>query len=203
VDVEVVSKFIAPLLQTLAIGVTAYYASRGLYTWREQLIGKRRLEVAEETLLATYKARDALGYIRNPGAWGGEGKSRKRDSSEPETLADQRDTYFVPLERVQKASDDFAQFQKVSLLCEVYFGPDAGKPFAEVMSVRWKVTGAARMLINTVGGRIAPELRETWEASIWAGAASPDPLAEAVDSAVREIEALCRPYLRSGNKPCQ
>lgn len=194
------TQFIALLLQTVAILITAYFASRGLHAWREQQIGKRKVEVAEEALLATYKVRDALGFIRSPGAFGTEGKSRKRDASEKESAAVQRDMYFVPLERVQNVSDEFAQFQKARLLCEVYFGSDARKPFDAVMSVRWKVIVAARMLISTVGEGIAPKLREEWEERIWAGfsGSGSDPLAEAVDSAVRDIEALCRPRLKSG-----
>ncbi len=197
-DLDLVSKFFAPVIQTIAIGVTAYFASRGLHAWREQLIGKRKLEVAEETLIATYKVRDALDHIRNPGSLG-EGKTRKRDPSEPDNLGRLRDTYFVPLERIQATSDDFAQFQKARLLCEVYFGPEAGKPFGEVMKVRWKIVVSARMLIDTVGHeRVDPKLHERWEADIWAGAGDPDPLAESVDSAVREIEILCRPNLMGG-----
>ena len=55
-------------------------------------------------------------------------------------------------------------------------------------------------MIDTVGQRVDPKLQQGWEASIWAGASSPDadPLAGAVDSAVLEIESLCRPHLRSG-----
>ena len=193
---------IAPIIQTFAIAITAYYASRGLRAWRWQLIGKRKIEIAEETLVATYKVRSLFYYIRSPGAFGGEGTSRKRADDEKPGLASLKDSYFVPIERIQKTSDDFARLEKARLLCEVYFGARAGDPFDVIMRLNRKVAVSAQMLLVTVGeGLDSSTNRERWEADIWHGASSQgtDPIEAAVDAAVVEIEALCRPHLKSAD----
>ena len=59
----------AAVVQAIAVVVTACFASLGLNAWRRQLVGKRRLEVAEEMLLAAYKAENNLRHVRNPTTW--------------------------------------------------------------------------------------------------------------------------------------
>ena len=50
-NVEDIVKFGAPGLQAVSIALTAYFASRGLNAWRQQLAGKRRFDLAEEILI--------------------------------------------------------------------------------------------------------------------------------------------------------
>lgn len=139
-----------PVLQAVSVAATAVFAILGLRAWRRQLIGRRKIEIAEGTLLAAYKVKEAVAYIRNPGALVG-ASTRQRQPDEPEGLARLRDTYFVPLERMQKTSGDFAEFEKMQLLCQVYFGPAAGDPFERVKKARHTVWVAATMLLQTAG----------------------------------------------------
>ena len=60
-NLEEIVKVGAPALQAASIAVTAYFASRGLNAWRQQLAGKRRFELAEEILVATYKVQTWTG----------------------------------------------------------------------------------------------------------------------------------------------
>ena len=41
------------------------------------------------------------------------------------------------------------------------------------------------------------KLRQEWQAAIWAGAAQPDPIADAVSAAQRDLEAILTPHLRA------
>lgn len=50
-------KIAATVLQAVAVVVTAIFASKGLAAWRRQQLGKRRIALAEEVLVAVYKAR--------------------------------------------------------------------------------------------------------------------------------------------------
>jgi hypothetical protein len=104
--------FAPPVLQAASVAVTAVFAVIGLRAWRRQLLGRRKIEIAEGTLLAAYKIKEAMAYIRNPGAFVG-GSTRPRQADEPEGLASLRDSYFVPLERMQKTSGDFDEFEKM------------------------------------------------------------------------------------------
>lgn len=113
--------FAPPVLQAVSVAVTAVFAILGLRAWRRQLLGRRKIEIAEGTLFAAYKIKEAMSYIRGPGLVGG--STRPRQPDEPEGLASRRGSYFVPLERMQKASGDFAEFEKMKLLCQVLLRP--------------------------------------------------------------------------------
>src|SRR5712691_9185860 len=106
--IEEIIKITATVLQAAAVIVTAIFASLGLRAWRAQLIGKRKFEIAEASLLAAYKVKNAMSYIRNSGSFGGEGRTRPRAETEGEDLARAKDVYFAPIERMQKTNDDFS-----------------------------------------------------------------------------------------------
>jgi hypothetical protein len=52
---------ISGLMQHLDL-VTGVVAIRGLSAWRQQMIGKRKAELAEQVLVGFYAARDTLKY---------------------------------------------------------------------------------------------------------------------------------------------
>ena len=190
------------VFQAVAVVVTAYFASKSLNAWRRQSLGKRRIEVAEEMLVAAYRAQSAIEWIRNPGAFGDEGSSRPRGSSEPDEMTKLRDSYFVPLERIQKQNEELAQFSKVRVLAQVYFGPSAIKPIDEVMKSLRQVALSARMLISTMeqrrgfGGEKMARQTERWEGDIWGTGDEKDEIANRVKIAMGEIEELCRSHLK-------
>ena len=145
-----------------------------------------------------------MSYIRNPGALVG-ATTRQRQPDESDSLARLRDTYFVPLERMQKTSGDFAEFEKMQLLCQVYFGPEAGEPFERVKKARHTVWVGATMLLQTAGehgmdSESNRKLVAKWYSHIWEGYGAegqqPDELSDAVNRAVADIEAMCRPHLK-------
>lgn len=184
------------IIQVVAVAVTGYFASRGLNTWRHQLLGKRRLEVAEEMLLAAYKAQSTLLHVRNPMTFG-EGKSRPRDKDERPAQGDLKDMYFAPLARMQKLDDDFAQWSKVRFLADAYFGQDAAAPLDTIRRAYATVAIAGRMLLEMVGD-VAPNdpSKKQWEAEIWNTQQPDDPITTSVAAAVRQVELVCRPHLR-------
>lgn len=188
------------VFQATAIGVTAYFASKSLNVWRRQLLGKRRIEVAEEVLVATYRVQSAINWIRNSGSFGNEGGSRPRGPSEPDEMTATRDAYFIPFERMRNQDGELAQFQKVKVLAQVYFGPAAVSPFEAVIKSVNQVAIAARMLISSVEQRRGPgwermsAMVERWEREIWG--ADDDEITKRVEKAVAEIEELCRSQLK-------
>lgn len=81
------------VIQAIAIATTAAFAVAGLRAWRRELVGRRKFEIAEQTLSAFVEARDALAYVRSPLVYRGEGRSRPRDSGilDSEALESKRD----------------------------------------------------------------------------------------------------------------
>jgi hypothetical protein len=202
VSIDELVKVAAPVLQALSIAVTAGFAVAGLNAWRRQLVGKRRIEIAEETLFAVYKVRDAFPFFRSPGVpFASEGSTRPgRGENESAGIASMRDAYFVPIERLQdtRIADAFAQLSKAALLCETYFGTANTKPFHEILRARNRVLVGAQMLMRTSGDSATDRnLVRKWETDIWAGVGEPDDIAAIVERSVGEIEAMCRPLLKA------
>jgi hypothetical protein len=155
-------RYAPSILQAVSITVTALFAIAGLRAWKRQIIGKRRIEVAEEALLAAYKARNAMSYVRNPASFGGEGATRPRREGEDQGIAMARDAEFAPLERLQKANADFAELEKTRLLCEVHFGPEAAEPFNAILESRNAVWIAASTLVGYTEHQRELHLGELW-----------------------------------------
>jgi hypothetical protein len=189
---------IAIIIQAAAIGVTAYFASRSLRAWRAQLVGKRRFEIAEDTLVAAYKARDAIVWIRNPAVWSNEKIDRPAEPGETEGQKQMRDTYFVHLKRIKDTADEFSQLGKMRQLCKVFFGDEAASAIDVFFEVRNDVALAANMLIDQVGEPIPKESREFFaelKMKIWGTGGPKDELRPKIDAALETLSRICREHL--------
>jgi hypothetical protein len=188
----------AVILQAVAIIVTAGFAIAGLHSWRRQTLGKRKVEVAEETLVIAHKIRNAIAYARLPVHGPEEGRTRPQRGDDG-AFQKVRNSYFVPVERLRAYDDDFAKLERQRLLCETYFGAEAGKPLIELADVRRRILAAARGLLSLPVARPLNDREvasvDRWEALIWDYGEQSDELAAAVDRAVEEVEAICKPHL--------
>ena len=115
-------KMLPSVIQAVSVMVTAFFASKSLNAWRKQLVAKRRFEISEDTIVAAYKARDALNWIRSPAVWSSEKIDRKPEEYETESQKSMRDTYFAPIKRIHETAEDFAQLGKMRHLCQAHFG---------------------------------------------------------------------------------
>jgi hypothetical protein len=196
VSIDQIISVAATVLQALSIAVAAVFAVLGLDAWRRQLVGKRKFELAEEILVTVYKMKNELSFVRNPGAFVGEGKSRPRAAGEPDKWTDQRDTYFVPLQRMRDLTGEFAQFSRMQALADIYFGPEAAKSIDDLRRAFNHVAIAAGMLIRTAGENATHDQVSRWEATIWEGAGEDDKIAMTAEASVSQIDAICRPHLK-------
>jgi hypothetical protein len=172
----------------------------GLVSWRIQLIGKRRTEIAEEALLAFAKAIDALSSIRAPMSFAGEHKEMRKELGEPEDVEMPGETYRIILWRLHKHSASFVELRRLQLLCKYHFGERAKASFDKIFEARRKVQVAASMGSISVGEQLSPEgmkRRQEWHAAMWAGAEEPDKITEAVNAAQGDLEELLTPHLRA------
>jgi hypothetical protein len=190
--------------QAVALGGTAMMGWRGITAWREQLVGKRHIEIAEQALLATYRIRDIFEFIRSPVTGSYEAKSRTRDKRESVHKSTLLDSYFVPIERVNDAAEAFAEFQIARLLCQVHFGPRSVEPFDRIMALRARVLAAATKLRDSVREREQGEWKDAdlvrqWEGAIW-NEGDADEITPIIDAAVADIEQLCGRHLRADSR---
>lgn len=188
------------IIQAISIAITAYFAVRSLRAWRIQLVGKRRFEVAEQTIVAAYKAKEALSWIRSPLSWSTEAKERPREKDEVDSQSRQRDAYFVPFKRMKDTADDFAELQKVRLLCKVHFGEEAVKQIDILFRARTEVRVAAETLSDAVGQdhyeRAKPDFYKECRRKIWAAEDDKDLLTKSINAALDALEKLLTPFLK-------
>ena len=184
---------------TAIVGV--YVAKRGLDKWHIETIGKRKTELAEQSLVAFYEARDAIKWALSRGSFGGEGESRKALPDESSRQTEQRNVYFLPIERLNRDRELFARLRALRYPFIAYFGKDAGLPFNSIHEVHVDITTTASVLIQmtnsdgTTGTFGSGNVGAEMEQKLWAVPGKPDSIGEKVDLAIQMLESICKPVL--------
>lgn len=166
---------------------------QGLLSWR------RRNELAEQTLIAFYEARDALHFARISAFFQGEGKSRHVVAGESDTVREKRETYFIPIERLNNEKAVFARLQSLRQAFAAHFGEEAARPFALILGERQAIVSTATICIDMVNDYDHPTGARNWEALHetlgWSPSPRPDKTDARIADAVASIEAICKPVL--------
>ena len=183
---------------TAIVGVC--FAKRGLDKWHAETIGKRKAELAEQALMAFYEARDVFVWVRSPGMFGGEGSTRQSISGETERQRSERNTYFIPLERLTREADLFARLQALRYSFAAYFGPKAVPPFQAIRNAQAEISSTVGVLMQMIDeegstGQFRQDNVEPLKATLWGAPQRPDKFDESIAEAVRQIENLCKPVL--------
>ncbi|VAX19940.1 hypothetical protein MNBD_NITROSPINAE03-974 [hydrothermal vent metagenome] len=118
-----------PAIATGAAALAAYYSYCGLETWRKELKGKKKFDVAEETLVLVYQARRAISYMRSPLGFSGEGSTRDQNQNEANDEKEIWDSAYVPHERFNKNKETFSKLDVMKYRFEVLFGKELTPPF--------------------------------------------------------------------------
>ena len=170
----------------------------GFQRWREQRWIERREHLAEQVLADFYDVRNVFPWIRSPGTYGGEGETRPRPKEEPPDLERLRNTYFIPIERMQAQKELFSRLDAARFRFMALFGVEAAKPFETIGKVRSDIQFAAHMLIETADQDQDDTTKDN-RATIW-WRSDEDEVTKAIDDAVVQVEAICRPILGSESR---
>lgn len=100
---------------------------------------KRKTELAEQGLTAFYEARDVFLWVRSPGIFAAEGTSRTPAPEETPTQQENRNTYFIPIERLTREKTLFAKIQTLRYAFAAHFGDSAIEPFNAISGVRTQI----------------------------------------------------------------
>ncbi len=172
---------------------------RSLNAWHSETVGKRKMELAEQALADFYEAREIIEGARTSVSFGDEGSSRQKGDWETEEDTRTLNAYYVPAERLAKASEFFAQLMSRRYRFLALFGQGAVKPYDELFSIRREILLAVRMLFATHRQRregTLPKDRKKWEETIgWVS--EDDQICNRLASAVEEIEKICRPTIHN------
>lgn len=196
--------WIPDLLQFLTVLAPVVVAFYGIKAWRQEIVGRRKIELAETVLAAVYEFKDIMRTVRSVGSYDGEVQTRIKHN--PETIEQTRvlDTFYAPLERIDRHSEFFSSLRSKEYQFRAYFGDSGKKPFDNLKLVHDRVLTAARQLlqdsIHQTATRLPSTKRHELERIIW-NLDHEDELTIIIDTAVTEIEEICKPVLlRSGNK---
>lgn len=137
---------IADILESISIIVAAIAIVIGLYKWRTEYLGKRKIELAEEVLALFYEIRDIIKYIRNPFSHAGEGSTRKASEHETPSQRKVYDRVYVLFERYDKHKEKFGKLQSLKYRYWAYFGEKSIEPFNELNNIMNELFASAESL---------------------------------------------------------
>ena len=122
---------LATITQTLAIVSACWAIISGVGAWKREFIGKRKIELAEETLSAFFEIKDAIAFIRNPWSSGNEGTTRQRATYETEPETQLLNRGYIVFERYESKKDVFVRFNTLKYKFMAVFGTDTENIFKE------------------------------------------------------------------------
>lgn len=159
---------------------------------------RRKVELAEQALALIYEAREVIVAARSPGMREGEGQTRKRPPLEPDDLAKRRDTYFVPIERLNREREVFGRLQALKYPFAAYFGADQAVPLHTMLQVQHEIASASAILIQMASSelRFGPRPDNNLTSTAFASGSDPDPIMVKVNQAVANMEEACESVLR-------
>jgi len=194
------------VLNQISLFIGIWVAIYSIDAWRREHVGRRRMELAEDTLALFYEAADAIRHIRSPVGYGHETERVERAERESDEQFEARKTASVVFYRYDQHRELFNRIHATRYRFLALFGAEAAKPFEELHEVTRKIIVAARLLAHDWGrSYFRDEAQEEQhsqrvrdqEAIFWEGMAEYDPIAPKMEELIRDIEITCRGVLES------
>lgn len=191
-------------IATIIASVAVVY---GIKTWHKEFIGKRQIELAEDTLTLFYEARDAIQDIRSMFGYSGEGKTREPGPDESADEKGIRDQAFVTWERFNAKRTVFSQIQTIQHRFMARIGKEHSQPFDNILKIINEILHASQFVgeynIDIHHGRVLPDSEEIegikpYRRIIRWDKREDDPTHMKVKEAIEEIESVCKQII---NKP--
>lgn len=188
-------------LKQISVLIAAWVALYGIDSWRREHSGKRRLELAEDSLALFYEAADAIKHIRAPFSFFSETDTIERGERESEEQFQARKNASVVFVRYNGYQELFSKLHASRYRFMAQIGKDEAKPFDDLRSVVNEITGAARILARLwVRDQFRTDEQwqqhrkqvERYEAIFWEGLEEDDPINPRVAAIVQEMEATCK-----------
>ena len=137
---------LATIAQAIAIMAACWAIISGVGAWKREFIGKRKIELAEETLAVFFEIKDAITFIRNPWSSGTEGSTRKRAPHETEAESQLLDRGYIVFERYESKKDIFVRFNTLKYKFMAVFGTETETIFHDTNKTLNSIFSSANML---------------------------------------------------------
>lgn len=201
-DIGELIKVLGAVATATAAWFAAATAYRGLDKWRAEAIGKRKAELAEKVLTATYEMAELLRAAREP--WVLPHETVKQEGI-PDDVA--QNSNFVPERRLLKHQDFFAHFRALKHEFAAVFGREAAKPFDDLWRVRIDVNHATHeMLRNPEMGKSRDQddiqlWREWYRTAFRDPNEERDEINKRITASVGTVEEVCRAAIEGRTRP--
>lgn len=137
---------LATIAQAVSVVAACWAIITGVGAWKREFIGKRKIELAEETLAAYFEIKDAIAFIRSPFSSSTEGSTRERATQETGAEKQLLDRGFIVFERYEKKKEIFVKFSTLKYKFMAVFGPETESIFTETHQVVNSIFTSANML---------------------------------------------------------
>lgn len=137
---------LATIAQAVSVVAACWAIITGVGAWKREFIGKRKIELAEETLAAYFEIKDAIAFIRSPFSSNTEGSTRERAPHETDAEKQLLDRGFIVFERYEKKKEIFVKFSTLKYKFMAVFGPETESVFTETHQVVNSIFTSANML---------------------------------------------------------
>lgn len=137
---------LATIAQAIAIMAACWAIISGVGAWKREFIGKRKIELAEETLAVFFEIKDAITFIRNPWSSGTEGSTRTRATHETEAESQLLDRGYIVFERYESKKDIFVRFNTLKYKFMAVFGTETEAIFQDTNKILNSIFSSANML---------------------------------------------------------
>jgi len=195
------------LAKNISVIIGALALISGIMAWKREYIGKRKIELAEDTLMLFYQARDAIREIRNPFGRIGEGSSRQKGDNETDSETELLNRAYVVYERYQKKEKIFNKLQSTRYRFMARFGKKNEAPFIELNNILNDIFLSAQMLgthywqrqgrVKMEGEEFKKHLDEMHEheATFWFQGEKRDKKGPRVEKVIEQIEDITKSTL--------
>jgi len=137
---------LATVAQAVAVVAACWAIISGVGAWKREFIGKRKIELAEETLAAFFEIKDAISFIRSSWSSGTEGSTRKRSEHETKAEAELLDRGYIVFERYESKKEVFVRFNTLKYKFMAVFGTETEEIFKDTNQTLNSIFTSANML---------------------------------------------------------
>ena len=188
------------LIKQISILIGIWVAIYGIDAWRREHIGKRQLELAEDTLALFYEAVDAIKYIRHPLSYSHETEEVERGDHEADDKFQARKRASVVFHRYNQYQELFNKIYASRYRFMAQIGKAESAPFDELREIVNEIISSARVL-SRLWARANFRTDEQWkkheektdkhEAVFWEGLEDDDPINPKIKNVILKIEKTC------------
>jgi hypothetical protein len=165
-------------LNQISVLIVAWVAMYGIDSWRREHAGRRRLELAEDSLALFYEAADAIRHMRHPVSYSNETDTIERGEGESDKNYQARKNASVVFVRYNEHQELFNRIHSMRYRFMAQIGKDEAKPFDELRNIVNEIVLAAQMLARLWPRNSFPttdhqdkhrQMIEKYEAVFWVG----------------------------------